>query len=78
MNNLEVKKDGVEVVKDAAGSDCSKGDRVQALDQFGLGAMQAMAWTAREIGRCASKSPEDEKVVSDLNKAKRSIGAESN
>ena len=43
MNNLEVKKDGVEVVKDAAGSGCSKGDRGQALDQFGLGAMQAMA-----------------------------------
>ena len=43
MNNVEVKKDGVEVAKDAAGSDCSKGDRGQALDQFGLGVMQAMA-----------------------------------
>ena len=43
MNNVEVKKDGVEVAKDAAGSDCSKGDRGQALDQSGLGVMQAMA-----------------------------------
>ena len=43
MSNLEVKKDGVEVARDAAGSDCSKGDRGQALDQFGLGVKQAMA-----------------------------------
>jgi hypothetical protein len=53
MNNLEVKKDGVEVARNAA---CSKGNRVQALDKFGLGAMQA---TARE-SRCAWKSPERE------------------
>lgn len=43
MNNLEVKKDGVEVAKDAAGSDCSMGGRGQVLDRLGLGVMQVMA-----------------------------------
>ena len=42
-SNFEAKKGGVEVAKDAAGSDCSMGDRVQVLDLFGLGVMQAMA-----------------------------------
>ena len=57
-NNLELKIDGVEVAKDAAGSDCSMGGRGPVLDQFGLEVMKVMAWTARE-GRCAWKSPED-------------------
>ena len=42
-NNFEVKRNGVEVAKDAAGSDCSMEGRGQALDRFGLGAMQVMA-----------------------------------
>ena len=73
MNNLEVTRDGVEVAKDAAGSDCSMVGRGQVRGQFGLGAMKVMAWTARE-GRCAWRSPEDEKVVSDPNTVMRSIG----
>ena len=43
MNNVEVKRDGVEVAKDAAGSDCSMGGRGQVLGQFGLEAMKVMA-----------------------------------
>lgn len=43
MNNLEVKRDDVEVAKDAAGSDCSMGGRGQVLDQFGSGVMTVMA-----------------------------------
>lgn len=42
-NSLEVKRDGVEVAKDAAGSDCSMEGRGQVLDQFGLGSMKVMA-----------------------------------
>ena len=43
MNNLEAKKDGVEDVKDAAGSDCSMGGRGLVLDRFGVVVMQVMA-----------------------------------
>ena len=59
-NNLEAKRDDVEVGKDAAGSGCSIVGRGQALDEFGFGAMKVMTKTAREMGRHAWKSSEDE------------------
>ena len=43
MNSLEAEIDGVEVAKDAAGSDCSMGGRAQVLDRSGLEAMKEMA-----------------------------------